>query len=1286
MIRGVGLRAATAINVATMVGAGPFITLPLVVTALHGSVSAAAWIAGALIALCDGLVWAELASRFPRSGGTYVYLREAFGGGAGRLAAFLFVWQFLFATPLIIGSGYIGFAQYATYLVPALANPVASHGLALALGVVTLLALYRAIPDIARTGLVLGAVALVTLVTVALAGLAHPHAPLPETMHATFASSFALPALGAALVITLYDYNGYADVCSLGDEVIAPWRTIPRAVVLSVLLVGGAYLLLNIGVVSALAPHEIASSSTVASLVAERALGTPFAIAVTIAVLVTAFGSTYGLLLAASRIPYAAALDGDFLPAFARLHPRLAFPSISLLAIGLLALPASQFPLDAVIAALTAGLVLVQGVAQIVALTVLRRRVPDAPFRVPLYPLPALVALTGWLVLFASTGGPAIAFGIATLACGAIVFFARARLQRSWPFAAAALLLAFGSGGAQRADAAVSPWGHAVVSQRDGTPTLLVDGKPFFFWGGAFFYERIPATEWRSAMRQMRELGANTLDLYVPWNWHEISDGTFDFDGHTDPRRNLREVLRLGRELGFHFVVRPGPVIRNEWRNGGYPPWLLSQPDYAMPIHDVLEGRYPATATLQNAHSDDAAAEWMRNPTHISYASRWLHRVLAEFRPYANLVLAVQLDDDQGAYIDNQTYPAPNFQRYLRWLDGQVRDVVGTQMPTFINTYEMRVPASVPVWTMGNWYQSDAYSIGEHDRLELEFASALLRTNTHGPFAQSEFQAGWLAGPEDPQPRPADPTNTALALATLLAWGAHGVIDFPLADTLAPFGWESPFANAFYGWDAALRYPPGDGVSPRYAPTRAFGRFVARWGAELASAERLADVAIAWDGRATTPATVGPLRERTEMLLARCRTRGVACELVDLDAPQDPLHPALRTLVTNGAVTLSARGRERLAAFHDRGGRIVNDVPSGTRDGTSFLASDRVVFAIETNWSDVPQRFAPGAFLAREHRVHLAPAIVPPRAARYVVLRNDGTVLDELVSSGANASGKSTGASAPLVAHGLHASDHAEAVVYDTDAFMTNQRCVVLQNDRLRAIFVPEAGARLISLSTPDGRNMTDATGALRDDLRDPIPPSPRDYIARYTHGYPAGTFNRSYQVEVVSSGSVATVRFRYVMPDANPSGIAFEKVVSLAPHASHLIVDERLVPPPAAVTMQRAVVLSSLPGLFVAPGQRGAVALDPFARGTAGDLPAGLSALGTLRGGLAAIVAWSASDVEHATWTPYRTTGTLALTLAPGWQRLVYALDPAPSVEAGRAAVEAEAAWLAANRPDQRP
>lgn len=964
MIRGVGLRSAVAINVATMVGAGPFITLPLVVTALHGSVSAIAWVLGALIALCDGLVWAELAARYPRSGGTYTYLREAFGPrGPGRFVAFLFVWQFLFWAPLILASGYIGFAQYAAYLVPALRPAVPTHLLAMAAGVVVLLSLYRKIPQIARTALVLGAIALATLLAVAFAGLTHPYASLAHTIPATFTFGVGLAALGGALVNTLYDYSGYGDVCALGDEVLAPSRTIPRAVVLSVLFVGAAYVLLNLGIAAAVAPKDIMASTAIASLVAERAGGAPFAVAVTLAVMITAFASTYGLLLAASRIPYAAALEGDFLAPFAKLHPSGRFPAVSLVTIGLLALPASLLSLDFVINALTAGIVLVQGAGQIVALALARNAAPEAPFRVPLYPLPPLIALAGWLFLFFSTGAIAIAFGLATLAIGAIVFLVRARAGRIWPFAgAASVALAMICGFAAAPALAQTPatsglvqpapsFGRAVlVRDGSGEPQLRVDGKPFFFLGGAFFYERLPRSQWRDAMVVMRRMGANTLDLYVPWNWHELADGDFDFAGRTSPRRDLREVLRLGKELGFFFIVRPGPVIRNEWRNGGYPAWLLRRPDYAMPLHDVLEGRYPATATLQNKNGDDAAAEWLRNPTHVRYASRWLRRALEEFRPVADRVLAVQLDDDQAAYLDNDTYPGPHLHAYLGWLERQVREVVGPLTPVFVNTYETKVPSALPVWAMGNWYQSDAYAIGEHDRATLAFATAALRTQTAGPLAISEFQAGWLAGPESPTPREADPANTALAIGELAGWGIKGLIVFPLQDTLNPFGWEAPFANALYAWDAALR---DDGSrSARYYPTTRMMRQLALYGPALAEAHRVAQVAVPYDGRTNA---FGAATSTTSMLAA-CRSAGIACDVIDPVAVSDSRLRTFRYVVLPSAAyrDLARRAaRLRVAAIGSvDDARGVPHVPDAT-----LLRGPHGTFVVLENWDDHDRRF-----------------------------------------------------------------------------------------------------------------------------------------------------------------------------------------------------------------------------------------------------------------------------------------------------------------------------------------
>jgi amino acid transporter len=429
VIRGIGLPSAVAINVATMIGAGPLITIPLVVASLHGSVSVWPWIAGALIALCDGLVFAELASRFPRSGGTYTYLREAFGsGGAGRLVAFVYVWQFFVSVPLILATGYIGFAQYSAYLIPAAGAPVVQHAIALAVGTIVLVSLYRTIPRIARTALVLGAIAVATLIVVAATGFAHPVNDVASLVPAALsAHGFGIAAFGAALVITLYDYAGYNDVCQVGDEVIAPARTIPLAILISIGIVAVTYVALNLGVFATLPIREIAASTSVASLAVERAWGHLPASVVTVAILITAFASTYGGLLGASRVPYAAALEGDFLPAFGRLHPTKHFPYVSLLAIGLLALPATLFPLDAVINALTAGAAIVAGVGQTLAVIRLRAVAASAPFRLPLYPLPALVAMSAWLFLFWSSGPSAMLFGALTLAAGGAVFLTRAR-------------------------------------------------------------------------------------------------------------------------------------------------------------------------------------------------------------------------------------------------------------------------------------------------------------------------------------------------------------------------------------------------------------------------------------------------------------------------------------------------------------------------------------------------------------------------------------------------------------------------------------------------------------------------------------------------------------------------------------------------------------------------------------------------------------------------------------------------------------------------------------------
>lgn len=423
LVRGIDLRGAVAINMITMIGIGPLITIPLVLAQLHGPLSIAGWVVGALLALCDGLVWAELGSLLPGSGGTYGFLRAAFPPAVGRALAFLFVWEMIFAGPLLVASGYIGFAGYATFLFPTLAGSAwAVKAIAAGVGCVTLAALYRRITSIAQFSLWLGVAAVVTLLSVTVAGYAHfsPHLAFALGQGDSMWTGL-LGGLGAALVYTMYDYVGYGQVTCVGDEVAQPRRTLPRAIIISIFAVGALYVAMQVAILGAVHWQQLDPNFPGSQVVA-AAFGHPAAVAVTLLILLTAFASVYGNLLGFSRIPFAAARDGAFLAPFARVHPALQIPSVSLLVVGLLAIAACAFTLDQVIAALTAGLVLVQSIAQIAGLIVLRARGERGGYRMPLYPLPALVAAAGWIVIFFHTGTPAIVFGLTSVGCGALVY------------------------------------------------------------------------------------------------------------------------------------------------------------------------------------------------------------------------------------------------------------------------------------------------------------------------------------------------------------------------------------------------------------------------------------------------------------------------------------------------------------------------------------------------------------------------------------------------------------------------------------------------------------------------------------------------------------------------------------------------------------------------------------------------------------------------------------------------------------------------------------------------
>jgi amino acid transporter len=435
--RSLGLRTAVAINMTQMCGIGPFVTIPLMIATLGGPQAVFGWILGALLALADGLVWAELGAAMPGAGGTYLYLREAFQYRTGRLMPFLFVWTALFTIPLIMSTGVIGLVQYLGYLAPGMSG-VEIHGISLAVVAIVLFALWRRIGSIGAISTALWSVALISLLAVILAAATHFHASLAFTYpHGAFAWGGPFWAgLGAGLLIGIYDYLGYNTTAYLGAELKEPGRVLPRSIVIAVLGIMVVYLAMQIGVLGVVPWQTASKSQSVASLVLERTWGKAAADIVTVLILVTAFGSIFAGLLGGSRVPYNAARDGLFFRPFGRLHPRHRFPHVALLVMCLITAIGSFFTLSTVISVLLAVFVIVQAIAQVVALTVLRRRQPDLrrPYRQWLYPIPSLAALAGWIYVYASAGRTPIVFSIVVLVTGVAAFLVWARVEREWPF------------------------------------------------------------------------------------------------------------------------------------------------------------------------------------------------------------------------------------------------------------------------------------------------------------------------------------------------------------------------------------------------------------------------------------------------------------------------------------------------------------------------------------------------------------------------------------------------------------------------------------------------------------------------------------------------------------------------------------------------------------------------------------------------------------------------------------------------------------------------------------
>jgi hypothetical protein len=506
--------------------------------------------------------------------------------------------------------------------------------------------------------------------------------------------------------------------------------------------------------------------------------------------------------------------------------------------------------------------------------------------------------------------------------------------------------------------AAPAPAGAVQIVTHNSYPELRVDGVPFFVHGATFDYFRIPRDLWESSLDRYRELGINTIDLAIPWNWHQPRENEFDFDGHTNPRRDLRSLLRLIAEKKLHLIVRAAPVIRSHWRHGGYPEWLLARPEFKMDASDLAAGRLPPLAAEGARDANAAARGWMDNAAHTAALRVWLTALARELAPYnssrkvritepgekpedkheveiSGPLLFVQLEESAGL---DSLHDCSDFWSYA---DSQRQTLQsgGVEAIYLVNaiTSSTTEPACLPpadsrILLTGRWNPASPPQSGGQlspglpaprritpaDASSIDFLAQILHLQSSAPALVSDFQPGTYAPGDDVRPPTISPSNTLLSSRLLFAHGAQGIEYAPLQDTLSPAGYDVPEANRYYRWDAALslsgrRQPQGIGVARN-------AQFVEAWGAFLAASHTRADFALAGSHDAAEAlARIGRIASLA----------GFAADVADPDS--QPLEVLLRYpavfLPVQGAsgqkIEFSAAAQSKLVEYVRRGGALI---------------------------------------------------------------------------------------------------------------------------------------------------------------------------------------------------------------------------------------------------------------------------------------------------------------------------------------------------------------------------
>lgn len=419
--RKINLLQATAINMIDMVGIGPFVVMPFVVAQFDNGLFIWAWIFGAFTAFVDGMIWSELGAKYPLAGGTYNFHRIAYGEKGGKMMSFLFVWQTSIQAPLVVASAAIGFAQYLTYIVDlgVWQQKIVSSGLI----IFVFILLYRKIETIGKISVAFGSIVILTILWIIIAGLSHQQQSikfLPTGNESFFTVAF-WSAVAYGSIKSVYSYLGYYNVCHLGGEIKRPELNIPRSIFISIAGIALLYLLMNVAVMGVVPWQSVREDDKyLVSTFMEQLYGHQAGVIVTVLILCVAMSSLFAVVLGYSRIPYAAALDGNFFKIFGRLHPTKSFPYVSLLVLCASGLIFSLFmKLTDVITAILAMRIVVQFIGQAIGVILLRRRPGRErfPFKMWLYPLPVVVSIVIWIFLlyhnaFALYGGIIAAAGV----------------------------------------------------------------------------------------------------------------------------------------------------------------------------------------------------------------------------------------------------------------------------------------------------------------------------------------------------------------------------------------------------------------------------------------------------------------------------------------------------------------------------------------------------------------------------------------------------------------------------------------------------------------------------------------------------------------------------------------------------------------------------------------------------------------------------------------------------------------------------------------------------------